>query len=339
MANYIATQLLEARLRFNDMFKRPEMRQKPNAVLGALLKNTEPLVPNINAIKNSDSRTKKTMILDRAATTAGTARAHNHTGAVGDSSITTLTWVTRSRAFKMSLKMGDRNEETKGEMFANRLLSAIMDLHADIETYSVAWLNTNKSQVVKSLTPKNVAWDAAAFYASVSQADLAWFAQYAKSFMKQQYYTWDLDCIADSRVYAINQQSANQGSGNDTNLGFQYAGIEFIESIDDLTVPAGSDGVGFLIPKGTLGIVPWIPLQNRQNISEGIYEYSNIPDPTGSGLVFAVHKYTAGVDNSGTFGETQDVNEFYEVSIDFSLVKSQLSTANETPIFKVAQKS
>ena len=335
MANYTATQLLNARFRFNEMFKRPEMRPKPNPVLELAMRETNMLVPAFESIKNSDNRTKKTHILNRASTTSGTARTHSHTGAVGDSSIATLTWVTRSRAFKMSAKMGDRNEESWAEMFANRLLTAIMDLHEDIETYAVAWLNTNKSQVVQSLTPKNVTWDATNYLAKVAAADQDWFTMYAKSFMAQQHYSWGLDCVADARLYALVEQALNQGGGNSTNLGFQAGGIEYVPSIDDLTNPTGVNASGYLIPKGTFGIIPWIPRVNRENYKKGIYEYSNIGDPMGTGLVFAVHSYTAGADNSSTFGETQDVNIFYEVSIDFTLVKSMISTSNETPIFKI----
>ena len=335
MANYTATQLLQARMRFNETFKRPEMRPKPKPVLSLMLQNSSPLVPDINSIKNSDSRTKATMILNRATTTGASARAHDHTGAVGDSTLASLTWVTKSRAFKMSLKMGDRNEESYQEMFANRLLSAIMDLHSDIETYIVAWLASTKSQVVKSLTPKNVSWDATNYIAKVASGDVNYFAQYAKSFMRQQWYDWGLDGVVDSRLYALLQQQSAQGAYNATNLGFQFAGIDFIESIDDLTNPSGVEASGYLIPKGTAGIVTWIPRVNRENAVEGIYEYSNIADPMGTGLTFAVHKYTAGADNSSTFGETQDVNQFYQVSIDFSCIASDISTSNETPIFKV----
>lgn len=335
MANYTATQLLAARFRFAERFKKPEMRPKPNPVLMLMLRNSDVLVPDLSSIKNSDSRTKSTMILNRASTTAGTARSHSHTGSVGDSTLANLTWVTRSRAFKMSLKMGDRNEESWQEMFANRLLSAIMDLHSDIETYAVAWLNTNKSQVVKSLTPKNVTWDATNYIAKVTAADVNWFAQYAKSFMSQQWYTGAIDAIADARLYALMNQLAAQGTANATNLGFQFSGIEFIESIDDLTNATGVEASAYLMPKDSVGIIPWIPNANRNNVKEGIYEYSNIEDPLGSGLQFAVHRYTAGADNSGTFGETQDVNMFYEVSVDFSCVAADISTANESPIYKI----
>jgi len=335
MANYTATQLLSARFRFDKQFERPEMRPKPNPVMMSLLKNSEVLVPELDSIKNSDQRTKATHILNRASTSSGTARTHSHTGSVGDSTLANMTWVTRTRYFKMSVKMGDRNEETWQQMFANRVLSSIMDLHTDIETYMVAWLNTNRSQVVKSLTPKNVSWDASNYLAKVTNANKNFFAQYGKSFMRQQWYDWELDAIADPLIYAMIQQQYAQGPANDTNLGFQFAGIEFLESIDDLTNPTGVQGSAYLIPKGTVGIVPWIPSANRNNVKEGIYEYSSIPDPLGTGLTFAVHRYTAGADNSSTFGETQDVNQFYEVSIDFSAVKGMISTSNETPIFKI----
>lgn len=335
MANYTATQLLEARFRFNEMFKKPEMRPKPNPVLDLMMRETSMLVPAFETIKNSDQRTKRTHILNRTDASSGTARSHSHAGNVGDSSIATLTWITRTRYFKMSAKMGDRNEENWSELFANRLLTAIMGLHEDIETYAIAWLNTNKSQVVKSLTPANVAWDAGDNVAEVAKADKDWFTMYAKSFMAQQHYNWGLDCVADARIYALVEQALNQGGGNSTNLGFQAGGIEYIPSIDDLTKPTGHEGSAYLIPKGTFGMIPWIPKVNRDNYTKGIYEYSNIADPMGSGLTFAVHSYSGGADNSGTYGETQDVNLFFEVSIDLTLVKSMLSTANETPVFKI----
>jgi len=339
MANYTATQLLAARFRFNEMFKRPEMRQKPNPVLMLLQQNNSMLIPGLDSIKNSDQRTKSISILNRATTTGASARSHNHTGSVGDSTLANMSCATKSRAFKMSLKMGDRNEESYQEMFANRLLSAIMDLHADIETYSLAWLASSKSQVVKSATPKNVEWDASNYLAKVAAADADYLAQYSKSFMRQQWYDWGLDAIADPRMYALLQQQSAQGAYNATNLGFQFAGIDYVESTDDLTNPTGVEASGYLIPKATVGLVSWIPAANRANAKKGIYEYSNIIDPLGSGLTFAVHQYTAGADNNATFGETQDVNEFFEVSIDISCVAADISTASESPIFKIGLKS
>lgn len=338
MANYLDSVLLASQHKWNEKFQMPEMRPKPYGALPVYLKNTEALIPGVNQIKNSDTRTNSTYILNRKASNSITAKSHNYTPANGDSSTVNLTWAIRGDTFRTSLKMADRNVFDYDEMVANQLMSAVMNTHDAINTYLVAHLNTNKSQVVKSLTPSNVTWHPTNFIAQVAAANKAEFGLYAKSFMKQQHYTGTIDVIADSKMYALYQYYAAQGGANATNTGYQFMGMNFYESIDSLTFESPTyTGGAYFIPEGTVGLLTWNSPQNRAGVRSGIYEYSTLPDPLGTGILFDVHSYTAGADTSAEGGETQDVVQYFMVTATISAVVADLSTANETPIYKVGQ--
>ena len=60
-----------------------------------------------------------------------------------------------------------------------------------------------------------------------------------------------------------------------------------------------------------------------------------MPDPLGTGLIFAVHEYAAGADNQSAAGERQDVDIEVEVSIDTAPVKAIETTSNSSPIYKI----
>ena len=221
-------------------------------------------------------------------------------------------------------------------MVAAQLRSAAIDLHAGIETALMALLNTNKTQVVTSLTPQSGTWDAANFLFGVAQADKTQYFQYLKMFMLEQYYGASYDVINNVRAQAAAMFTAQQGQGNATNLGWQIDGMNMTTSTE-LANAAGYDWMSYILPEGSIGILPWIPKLNREGFGDTFNvggRYGTIVDPLGSGLTFAVHEYAAGADNEAGSGESQDIDVQVEVSVDLGPVIAPMSTANLSPIVK-----
>jgi len=158
--------------------------------------------------------------------------------------------------------------------------------------------------------------------------------------MSQNYYTGEIDVIADPIAYANAEYQSAQGAGNATNSGFQFNGMNIVLSneLADATY-VGADVV-LAMQRGSFGLIPWIPKQNR----EGFGDYNSyvggfgvINDPWGLGLTFAVHGYSNRADTSASNGNAQDVLMEFEVSLDLASAVAPLSTATETPIFEAVK--
>jgi hypothetical protein len=146
-------------------------------------------------------------------------------------------------------------------------------------------------------------------------------------------YSGMMDFIADPVAFAISQQLAAQGSGNSTNTQFTIGDLNISQSTS-LSPVTGYVGYGYVIPEGTVGMLTWIPRQNRENLPTRLQTYTNMDDPFGLGIKAALHIHEAKADNSSLGGEKQDENIYYELTVDIAGVKAPLSTSNETTIFQ-----
>lgn len=344
MANYADGAWSAAQYKLGQTIKAPEFKHKPSAAIMALLKGRDMLIPasereRVWRIKESDQHSVDVNIITKQATTAKTARATAHTGNINDDNKATLSFVTRGRTFKYSLKGADRNIWTIAEQVAAQTLSACIDLHGTLETYLLAWLNTNKNQSVVSANPKSGAWDAVNFIFGVKKGDEARQFQRLRGFMREQYYAGLYDVVADeywAQEYAF---KLAQGQANNTNLAFQIMGMD-LEVSQELTSDAGYSGMGYIFPRGTATFVDWLPEMNRNGFGNAFQaggSYGVMADPLGSGLQFAVHQYAAGADNENLAGETQDIDIQVEISLDIAPLIAPFSTANFSTITKFGQ--
>jgi len=341
MANYASAVLNTAKYKVDEMMNRAEFKAKPSTALMKYLKNTQFLIPATAmeaalATKATDQQAVSINLLNKQSISTVSARAAAHTGSINDSRATTVTFTTYGAKFKWSYKGSDRSIWALSEQVAAQIRSAAIALHSAIETALLARLNTYKSQVVVSASPRGGSWDGTNFIFGIDNTDFGYWMQKVKGFMRQQYYTDTMEAVVDETLFQEFQRIANQGAGNASNLAFQVGGVT-PGVTEELTLDAGYVGQGYIFPVGSVGILPWIPQLNRQGFgSAGELggEYTTIPDPLGSGLTFAVHMYQAGADNNSAAGETQDVDVEVELSVDLGPVEADSSTSNLTPIFK-----
>ena len=345
MANYADGAWGAAQYKLGQIIKAPEFKHKPSATIMALLKGRDMLIPasereRVWNIKESDQQSVDVNIITKQSTTAKTARAYNHTGSINDDNKATLSFVTRGRTFKYSLKGADRNIWTLAEQVAAQTLSACIDLHGTLETYFLALLNTNKTQSVVSATPYSGAWDATNYVFGVAKQDEARQFQRLRGFMREQYYNGLYDVVADeywAQQYAF---LGLQGAGNNTNLSPLIQGLD-MEVSEELTADSGYHGMGYIWPRGTATFVDWLPKMNRNGFGDAFQaggSYSTMQDPLGSGLQFAVHQYAGGADNQSAAGETQDIDVEVEITLDVAFLIAPFSTSNFSTIVKFGQK-
>lgn len=340
MADYSSSRWDAFKYKLNEAMQMPEFRKSPSPTLETFLKNTGFLVPASEmertlGLKQSDQDTVAIKIINKQSITTGSARAYDHSGSKNDSTSTNATFTTYTADFRYSIKESDRTIWELAEIQSKQILSAMIALHESIESGLVTWMNTNRSQVVESLTPRSGTWDASNYIFQINGNDESRWMQRSKGFMREQKYKGIYDTIVDEYLFQEAEHLVQQGQGNSTNTSYQATGLNGMVS-QDITVGAAYVGQGFMFPQGTVGILPWIPKLNRQGFgdagSNGGY-YTNISDPFGTGLNFAVHELYTGADNQSTSGERQDVNVDVEISVDLAPVKALMSTANASPIF------
>lgn len=340
MANYAASLKQKAQLRLNEMMQQPEFRYKSNPALMLALKNSGITLPAYNDYlngKSSDQRDVETLMLIRTAVAVGSARAADHSGALGDSMNTALTWATFSRVFKYTLKQEDRNQFNATEIFAKQLYNSFIDINNAIGTAAQTFLSTNKNQVPVTGV-KGATWDATAKAYVIDAVDQERYIQKIKSIMRQDYFNGNYDVVADSLKYQDLEHYAAQGAGNETNYGYQYSGLNIAESTE-MDVPDGYNGGAYIMPVGTFAALPWIPKKNVEgwgSYTSALGGFGTIADPI-SGLTMAFHQYAERADNDEVGSETQDVNFQCEVSIDLGFTTAPISKANKSVINLTAQ--
>jgi hypothetical protein len=143
-----------------------------------------------------------------------------------------------------------------------------------------------------------------------------------------------LTAICDTVMYDKLEALANQGSGNQNNLSFQYSGVEFIKSVelDALATTLGyTAGYCVVVPMGQVAALDWIPVQNRNAVETKENKYGTVIHPP-TGLTLATHEYGARADESGNNSQNQDVKFENQTFVYLSPNYAPLTTANETPL-------
>lgn len=340
MADYSSSRWDAFKYKLNEAMQAPEFKKNPSPTLMTFLQNTDLLIPASEmertlGLKQSDQDTVAIKIINKQSITTGSARAYDHTGNKNDSTSVNATFTSYVANFGYSLKEADRTIWQLAEIQSKQILSAMIALHESIESGLVTWMNTNRSQVVNSATPRSGTWDGSNYIFGIDANDENRWMQRAKGFMREQYYKGVFEIIADEYLYQEGEFNVQQGQGNSENLAWQASNINAKVS-QDISATSGYTGNGFMFPQGTVGILPWIPKLNRQSYgdagSAGGY-YTTIEDPFGTGINFAVHERMVAADNQSNSGERQDVNVFVEISVDLAPVKALMSTANASPIF------
>lgn len=337
MANYAASVLAEAQLILNDRFASPEKRLKTSGVIGSFLKNSSLAIPNIGDLRTKEERPEKAYFFNRSKRAATGGRSFNHTGTVGDSTEVALSYQQFKDVAQTSMKRSDNNVMAEAAILANELDNIFKNIHEEVDSAALTYLTTNKTTV--NAGGPNGGFDGTTNVFEIHPDNLQRSIQYAKAMLRQNHYKGSYDAILDGLWYSEAEYLASQGNMNATNYGFQMGGVNFSEA-QGYSDAGYTAGLGLWIPEGTIGVVDWIPVQNRRG--EGDYDsvlggYGTITDPY-TGLQFAVHAYSQRADTSASGGDAQDVVKEWEVSVDLSFNKSPLSVAGESTIFEVGIK-
>jgi hypothetical protein len=363
--NYYDSALLGFQSPVRDEYNKAEVREIADQVLENGMDNTKFLMKesNISNIKESVNRPVYGYVLNRKASTLGTAMTAFHTGIGGTSSQQTLTWVAFTEEFYFNETTPYDNVFDKEQLFKNEMSQAMRNIRQRITTWLYQDLYTNRSNALSrgNAALSNLNTATATFEISGNAATLPMSAM--TSTLRWNGYSYGAyDFFLDQTLYAgpngYEFQQA-QGAGNLQNLAWQFDATKFPpmgggyagniwESIylNDTDIPyvgGYNSGAGLCLPPNAFAFIPWMPKIYKDG--SGNYEdyaggYGMVYDDRIPGLEYMVHGWRTQADttaNSG-HGYTQDSVTQWQVGVYLAYITQWLSNPGETPIYFFALK-
>lgn len=339
MANYTASALVAAQTAFKQKMNDAELKRKQNPALMLGLKNTDATVISAQELRLKDTRPVKAYIRTKRAASASTAKAYNHGGTKSDSAEVTLNWIQIVEPFTVYLKQAQSNVFKYSEMLQHEIMESAKNIHDRAGTLFLSYLQAQRSQLAAPATGGAGSWNGANFALEVAANKSDYFFQNVASFMRKQNYRGTLDILADSPAFRQYQKIGAQGLNNGTNLNFQVNGMNIFESTEEIDANY-ADGCVLAMQEGFFAALPWNDPENlkgKGNYDTVLGGYGSIIDPLGSGLTFDLHGYTERADGSAQGGGVQDEKFEGELTLTIARVLAPINTANETPVWEIAQ--
>lgn len=342
MANYALTVLQDARAKQVELYRNKfEGRPENTFLMDMFLKNRSITIPALQRIKAAETQTTSTLYQVNPSFTLGTAKSCSPTGQQADSGKVDLTWSKIVGSFTTSQKRHDGNEYSMMEDVAWGLLRLEMDMLKNdasngMDAILAAYLDTNRTQVNAASTDGINTWDGVNYNMDVALANINNYYNSVLSEMHLNNYSGNFLEAYNTTWEATARQQVNQGEANATNLMFQYQNpFGFMGFASNLLTPStGNGSVHYVIPENGVALLDWNEPLNRRGASIGDETWSLYESRFFPGIYFDLFTKTACADTSASGGGTQDWTIVYELTLNYSIVKQPLSTANETPIFK-----
>jgi hypothetical protein len=349
MANYALSVLKAGQAVVTSKNQAPEQRRKMPTVMELALKNQEYSIPNAKDLRVSELRPVEIYYQTNVAAGAGTAKAHNHTGAFGDSGKVEITYVTHVETLKLPRKIAQNNILTYQQMFNNLYEMKWKNLRTRHDNSALAFLIAQRMQLAAATVNAQIAsanpgtYSEANYALEIDATKASRFMQKAKSYMAARYFTGEYDVIADLQMADEFEYAMQQGQANNANTSFQFAGANISRTQDQIS-SAYANGSVLIMPQASLAGLFWNDPLNRAGVNSGENEVGmlgTVADPFGSGAVADISMYTERADTSAntTGGSTQDIVDEWELALTVGYVLPPLNTAGESVVHLVAQSS
>ncbi|MBK7885478.1 MAG: hypothetical protein IPJ81_18060 [Chitinophagaceae bacterium] len=279
-----------------------------------------------------------------------TAKAFNHTGTDGDSGKVELTYVSHVETMSLPRKIAQNNVIEYQGMFNNLLEMKWKNLRKRHDDSALAFIIANRLQLSKAIIDPQIAsanpgiWNEVNFALEIDANKAALFAQKIKSFMAARLYAGgNYDVIADLQMTDAFEFAKQQGAANSSNMAFQFAGLNIASTQDQISANYGNGSV-LIMPEKYFAALPWNDNLNKIGVNSGENEVGSLglaADPFGSGAIADVSMYTKRADTSAnvTGGSTQDIVDYWELTLTIAYALPPLSTVGESVVALVGQNS
>ena len=341
MANYASAALVTAQARLANKYNEAEMRRKVRPTIGLCLRNQDYAIPDAANLRKAEQRPVEVHYKLKKAAGSSTVKATRHTGNKGDSDKVTLSWSRITETFSISKKLMQNKVIGAQEVFNHELEQAILNLQDRMETAALAFLYANRCQLLAAGVNVNGTgeWRDDIKGLSVAANKKERFLQMVKTFMYGRHYRGNLDMITDLILFPELEHYRAQGGGNQTNLGYQFQGVEFMPTTDEI-LASENNGQALIMPAGAFAALPWNDQLNRQMYGSPdsyVGMLTTLRDPFGLPLSYDVSVWTDRADTSGIDGNVQDIKDEYEVSACFGFALPPLSEENDSVVHHIVQ--
>lgn len=217
-------------------------------------------------------------------------------------------------------------------MLTNEFANVVRNFSEGFENAAIDYLFASRSQVNNGNITQGV-FDPVDFVYAIDETTNGQRAvQITQTIMEENNLMGSQIIFCDSTAYDKFRFQAAQGTGNSTNLSFQFDNATFIRSIGlDNATRFGSlaatynKGVWVSAPVGDFALLDWTPKQNRMGVETKEQKYAMLSNPIDK-LNYALHTYEERSNQIGDNGQTQDELQQFEVSIDISFEKAPVET-------------
>lgn len=282
----ILTRTQPLRTKYEGMLDKNEYRRSRYGAFDAFISDSNGtqsiLTPQLKEFaKTSFGQTVAVPVMDADDVTISAARSCSWNKSENTSKLVQLTFATVSFGFRMYPSQYVNNDVQYQADFNKKLEKYLLKLAAHLDNLAYSTMNANKNKVYGA--------DVTAIYAAVGDClqvpTAGWDDFYNKigAIMETMDFYGQYNVIANTLHQPIIRKYINQGTGNSTNLAFQFAGYDYYFSNRILNRTDGANpakSTVFVVPQGNLAFV------NRQDpdslagrkTGDGT-EWSTIPMP------------------------------------------------------------
>lgn len=340
MANLTPTNLLAGLSVVNEKYQGAEWRAPDTAALSTAY-TAEKANPNLAELRKREDRTVNYDFPIRKASSGGVERVYNFTGNRMDSLRTALSWQTYTETFSISEKQLDNNTISYEQTFANGVKTSVFNLMKRFDDWFIAQLLADATQI--NVGGIRGTWNSTDYIMEIQADQKDYWKEQIEANMNNNEYRGQLTVLADAISFVDMVRSLNQGEMNSTNLSYQFGSGELIKTSKSLLTDY--DGSAIAFPSELVGVVPWIPKQNRKPLNpEKAMSYNgdkgsiSVPILNDKGQVMfsidaAIAMYTERADTSSANGSKQDLLSQVEISWDMAYLSAPLSTFRATGDF------
>lgn len=328
---YSSTVLQDARAWLKDESnKKFELRPIKTSILGAFLKDREFTIPNLGDIKAATTQTTTAMYFTSKDFTINTSKSNTPSGEKSGTSSTDLTWAVSGFAIDLPSKQYDGNEVARQKGFAMSLYNAEKTFWSDFDDTLLAYLIANKSTVNDA--EGGGSESGGVFTVNYSERDE--FYNILDAHMEMNDFGGEIIDIHDTYWKKFVRHYSNQGTGNSTNLTYQFDGFSTFSS-NKIVPGSGELSTHYVTPLNGVAIIDWNEPANRRGdmLHDGSYlgTFQSLFYPE---LTFDIFVKSAWGDTTLDGGSVQDKTETFEFSLNYALTTQPFTEAGRTAIMK-----
>ena len=349
MANYASGVLVNGQAIVTKAYNEPEQRRQMPSVMDLALKNQHISIPDAQALRVSPLRTVDVNYFKNIAAGGATAKSYNHTGTVGDSAKVNVNYLQTVETFSLPRKLGYNNIIKYTQMFANQYEMAWKNLKTRQDILALAYLYSVRNQLDATTMLTRLAtaglgiyWDATNFALALPSGQQPLFIAQVKAAMEASFYPGEYDVVCDVQKSLWIENYMNQGSGNQNNTSWQFAGCNFARTQQNIDTNF-TGGTVLAMPKGAFAGLCWNEGLNVKGVFEDeggpVGILTTAPDPFGGMAMADVSMYTQRADTSAdvTGGSPEDIVDQWEITITMGYIAPPLTLSGDSTVMEVTQ--